>query len=169
RAPAHNDRYITNASTNPAVGCWKAPGKRPTISNPKLFHNRTARSLVLTTKLNCMARNPHSLARSRECAHMARATPRPDANGAVMYPQLAPCAPPPCWLARRKYVPTTAPLSSATKTSCPGANHHASAASRVISRDSVYVSPARIVGSRIDQIASASEAVAARTLIMRAI
>ena len=52
----HSCRYITNASTWPVEGCLKAPGRRPTISNPSDCQSLTARSFVLTTKLNCMAR-----------------------------------------------------------------------------------------------------------------
>jgi hypothetical protein len=50
--------------------------------------------VMLTTKLNCMARNPRERACSREWEHIARATPRPVDWGAVMYPQLATCDPP---------------------------------------------------------------------------
>jgi hypothetical protein len=57
--------------------------------------------LVLTTMLNCIARKPRVRAWSKECRHMALATPRPDAQGPVMYPQLATCDPAPAWLARR--------------------------------------------------------------------
>ena len=52
----HRSLYITNASTYPRVGCRNASGKRPTISKPSDCQSRTARSLVLTTKLNCIAR-----------------------------------------------------------------------------------------------------------------
>src|SRR5579859_6317856 len=85
---------MTSASTAPSVGWRNASGSRPTISNPMLCQSRTARSLLLTTKLNCIARKPRSFARSKECRHMARAMPRPLAHGAVMYPQFATCAPP---------------------------------------------------------------------------
>ena len=81
--PTYNSRYITNASTYPAPGCKNAPGNLPTIRNPCLSHKRTARSFVLTTKLNCIARNPVSLARCKECPHIALATPRPVQAGAV--------------------------------------------------------------------------------------
>jgi hypothetical protein len=44
----------------------------------------TARSLVETTKLNCIARYPRERASSKECRHMARAIPRPVVLIAVM-------------------------------------------------------------------------------------
>lgn len=58
RQRSYSLRYITKASTSPNRGWLNAPGSRPTISKSKLCHRRTARSLVLTTKLNCMARKP---------------------------------------------------------------------------------------------------------------
>src|SRR5579883_3484229 len=61
----------------------KRPGNLPTIANPKLSHSFTARSFVLTTKLNCIARNPRSFDRSSECKHIARAIPRLCAAAAV--------------------------------------------------------------------------------------
>ena len=76
--------YMTSASTNPCLGCANAPGNRPTISKPQARHRATARSLVLTTKLNCMARKPRSLATVKECSSIARATPFPCAALAVM-------------------------------------------------------------------------------------
>ena len=58
-------------------GMEKSFRRRPTISNSKLCQSRTARSFVLTTKLNCIARKPRSRARPSECSHIERATPRP--------------------------------------------------------------------------------------------
>ena len=51
-------------------------GDFPTISKPNDCQSLTARSLALTTKLNCMALNPYRRANSSECKHIARATPR---------------------------------------------------------------------------------------------
>jgi hypothetical protein len=65
-------------------GCSKASGNRPTMWKPQLCHSRTARSLLPMTKLNCIARNPSAPARSSECAHIARAMPRPVADGATI-------------------------------------------------------------------------------------
>ena len=127
---------------------------------------QTHGALVLTTKLNCMARKSRSFARSMECAHIARATPRPVAEGAVMYPQFATCPPPPFWFARRKYVPTILPFSSATKSSCSVERQNARAVFLSVSRGNVYVSPARRIGSMIAQIPSSSPA-AARRINMR--
>src|SRR5262249_53617789 len=117
-----SSRNITSASTKPFSGCSNAPGKRPTVSNPRLAHNFTARSFVLTTKLNCIARNPRSFALSNECKHIARAIPFPCAAAEVTYPQFATCAPPPCWFAFKKYVPSTSPFSSQTNVSFSGEN-----------------------------------------------
>src|SRR5262249_3535031 len=50
------DRYMINASQSPWDGCRKAAGNRPTTANPSESHSLTARSFVLTTKLNCIAR-----------------------------------------------------------------------------------------------------------------
>ena len=58
-------------------GCANASGRRATVAKPRLCQRRTARSFVLTTRLNCMARKPRARARSSECSHMRRATPRP--------------------------------------------------------------------------------------------
>jgi acylphosphatase len=58
--------------------------RRPTIAKARLSHNRIARTLVLTTKLNCIARKPRSRARFSECSAMRRATPRPVATTLVM-------------------------------------------------------------------------------------
>ncbi len=63
---AHSVANMTSASTNPLVGWWNAPGSRPTIANPQRVHSLTARSFVLTTKLNCIAVKPRAFARSRE-------------------------------------------------------------------------------------------------------
>src|SRR5690348_281330 len=80
----HSVRYITRASTKPRRGWRKALGSRPTMAKPQRSHNWMARSLVTTTKLNCMARKPRARAASSECTHMARAMPRPAASAAVM-------------------------------------------------------------------------------------
>jgi hypothetical protein len=53
---AYNNWYITRTSTYSCTGWRNAAGRRPTISKPSDCHSRTARSLVLTTKLNCIAR-----------------------------------------------------------------------------------------------------------------
>ncbi len=74
---SQSSRYITYASTYPRCGCKNARGRVPTIAKPKPSQSRTARSLLLTTKLNCIARNPRLRARSSECSHIVRATPRP--------------------------------------------------------------------------------------------
>ena len=42
-------------STKPKPGCAKAFGNRPTTVNPHRCQRATARSFVLTTKLNCIA------------------------------------------------------------------------------------------------------------------
>src|SRR5690348_778979 len=76
---AQSSRYMTYASTKPSFGWSKTLGRRPTISKPAFCHSCTARSLALTTKLNCMARKPRSRARSSECSHIARPTPWPAA------------------------------------------------------------------------------------------
>jgi hypothetical protein len=55
-AVGKSDWYITRASTYSCVGCRNAAGRRPTTSKPNDCHSRTARSFVLTTKLNCIAR-----------------------------------------------------------------------------------------------------------------
>src|ERR1700683_5148962 len=73
----HSGANMTKASTNPLVGCWKAKGSLPTTSKPRLCQSFTARSFVLTTKLNCMARKPDCLACSLECKHIVLAMPRP--------------------------------------------------------------------------------------------
>src|SRR6185312_9475490 len=83
RPTIYSLRNITSASTKPRDGCLNAPGKRPTILKPQLCQSFTAPLFVLTTKLNCIAENPISRARSSECRHIARAIPLPRAAGAV--------------------------------------------------------------------------------------
>src|SRR5579871_903211 len=80
----HSARCITRASTAPSFGCPKASESRSTISKPMLCHSFTARAFVATTKLKRMAEKPRSFACASECAHIARAIPRPKAAGAVM-------------------------------------------------------------------------------------
>jgi hypothetical protein len=46
-------------------------------------------SLLVATKLNCMAWKPAAARTSSEWTHMALAIPRPRASGATMYPALA--------------------------------------------------------------------------------
>src|SRR6267154_1501337 len=59
---------------------------QPAFAKPYASHVFIARSLVLTTKLNCIARKPRSLARTRECSSIRRAMPLPWACDDVMYP-----------------------------------------------------------------------------------
>src|SRR5262245_14809213 len=80
----HRCLYITSASTSPCLGCLKADGSRPTTSKPYARQVLTARSLVLTTKLNCIARNDRAFARASECSSIARPTPLPSDAGDVM-------------------------------------------------------------------------------------
>ncbi len=55
KRPGYSIRYMTSASTSPKRGWRKAPGRRPTVSKPRLSHKATARALAATTKLNCIA------------------------------------------------------------------------------------------------------------------
>src|SRR6266481_2407280 len=98
QSQAHSIKYnLSESYAVQLIDAWRnAFGSVPTISNSKLCHNLTARVLVLITKLNCIARKLRLRARPRECSHIARATPRPVAVKAVMYPQFATCPPPPC-------------------------------------------------------------------------
>jgi serine/threonine protein kinase len=76
-------------------------GPMPETEIRQIAAQIAAALFLLTTKLNCIARNPRRLACSSECEHIALATPLPDAVPAVMYPQFATCEPPLRWLGRR--------------------------------------------------------------------
>ncbi len=77
-------------------------GQRPTILKPARCHSFRRRSSLLRTKFNCIAKKPRERAWFSECSHIAWAMPRPVAEGETTYTELATCAPPPAWFARRK-------------------------------------------------------------------
>ncbi len=64
-------------------------GNVPTTSKPIFCHSEMARRLVLTTKLNCIARYPWPRAVAMSVRTNYVRTPLPVALGAVTYPQFA--------------------------------------------------------------------------------
>ena len=74
---------------------FKGLGDCPRDLKPEILPQWTARVLVLTTKLNCIAEKPAWRAHSSACSARARPTPWPDAVVATMKPALATCAPSP--------------------------------------------------------------------------
>src|SRR3569833_179394 len=118
-------------------------------SKPSDLHSATARVLVSTTALNCIARKSSSRARSRTCSPSARPTPRPEWLGSTMKLALEMCAAPPPWLRTLLAVPRRVPpASTATKVRPGGSGNHICLAwDSVVSRSHENVSPARTTPS----------------------
>ena len=90
------------------------------MAKPTLRHSATAALLVLTTKLNCMARNPLRRASRRQCSAICLPTPLPLKARATMKDAFATCEPRPGWFGTILYIPTTRPSASTTYEVTPG-------------------------------------------------
>ncbi len=115
RREAHvRSRCMTCSPTSPCAVESKASGTVPMTRKPSSCHRCTAATLVSTTALNWIARNPWSRCHCTTCSPSRRPTPRPRAAEETMNDAVPTWRPRPGRFGPMVALPRTWPSSSST-------------------------------------------------------